>query len=595
MTYTFTRTGAQIEGIHNTVDDPKSNAQFSDDIRTISGEYRGLWPGAGGSANKGDTYQTQVGGTGTGQYFTALQNTTADPVGDDANWRSAVSAESLSQYTDIVYKASGGKSAVENLLADFNLNPLMYAIGTIIKTGGTTFEYKDSTGAITLSNFRAFNGKCCFDFGIKGDGTPESPAKISEFLQLAGTLLFPDGTYSISEAMEIQSNSRIFNDGLFVASGILVNEESVIFFRDCDNVETHNLRADCGLFPANSGVIIRDNTSQIRLYNTSVENAAWDAARGGGRGIIIEANSGSPADIIVSGLYCRKVDTPFALNGYTGYRKNNVVVSNIVADNCEKLVALFGNGAGYPHSGDSQSCVISNVTGNNIRQPLRFDRASNATISNFYVYNDNTVPISAFIQGLCSNVVFSGSYDHQVGGTTPTALYNNSSWKDDGTSPDEGFATHKSEFNIKQTGQVSNLLAQGLTRDQCFDTLFEIHSDEVLSDQISTAQFITNTSVFVEVYNSEHNSRVTGFVDDIGNKTLSSLSGEDYSPSRMIGDVKFEQKSMVPLLDNDYAIGSDDKRLSRLYAREGVRVLAPNGVKYILGVDSSGAPVATPE
>lgn len=87
MAYTFTRTGAQIEEIHNTVEDPKSNAQFSDDIRTIAGEYRGLWPDTGGSANKGDTYQTQSGGVPTGQYFTALQNTTVDPVGDDVNWR----------------------------------------------------------------------------------------------------------------------------------------------------------------------------------------------------------------------------------------------------------------------------------------------------------------------------------------------------------------------------------------------------------------------------------------------------------------------------------------------------------------------------
>ena len=96
MAYTFTRTGAQIEEIHNTVEDPKSNTQFSDDIRTIAGEYRGLWPDTGGSANKGDTYQTQVSGTPTGQYFTALQNTTVDPVGDDVNWRAVVSFSSIS-------------------------------------------------------------------------------------------------------------------------------------------------------------------------------------------------------------------------------------------------------------------------------------------------------------------------------------------------------------------------------------------------------------------------------------------------------------------------------------------------------------------
>ncbi|AUS02198.1 pectin lyase fold/virulence factor [Vibrio phage 2.095.B._10N.286.46.E10] len=58
----------------------------------VSGlDYQGLWPDTGGSANKGETWQTQTGGTPTGQYFTALQNTTVDPVSDNANWRAVVS------------------------------------------------------------------------------------------------------------------------------------------------------------------------------------------------------------------------------------------------------------------------------------------------------------------------------------------------------------------------------------------------------------------------------------------------------------------------------------------------------------------------
>ena len=120
MAYTFTRTGAQIEEIHNTVDDPKSNTQFSDDIRTIAGEYRGLWPDTGGSANKGDTYQTQVGGTPTGQYFTALQNTSVTPVGDDVNWKVAgtIGQQNISDYTDLVFDSvSDAVSSVASGLA----------------------------------------------------------------------------------------------------------------------------------------------------------------------------------------------------------------------------------------------------------------------------------------------------------------------------------------------------------------------------------------------------------------------------------------------------------------------------------------------
>ncbi len=67
----------------------------------VSGlDYQGLWPDSGGSADKGDTYQTQVSGTATGQYFTALQNTTVDPVGDNVNWREVVGNQSFGGVTN---------------------------------------------------------------------------------------------------------------------------------------------------------------------------------------------------------------------------------------------------------------------------------------------------------------------------------------------------------------------------------------------------------------------------------------------------------------------------------------------------------------
>ena len=64
--------------------------------------YRGLWPDTGGSANKGETWQTQTGGIPTGKYFTALQNTTVAPVSDDVNWREVISAQSLGDPTNYV-------------------------------------------------------------------------------------------------------------------------------------------------------------------------------------------------------------------------------------------------------------------------------------------------------------------------------------------------------------------------------------------------------------------------------------------------------------------------------------------------------------
>lgn len=95
-----------VDGINDTsiqVDvDATSAAQSAAAAEAaVSGlNYQGLWPDTGGNADKGDTYQTQVGGISTGQYFTALQNTTVDPVGDDVNWREVVSNQSLGGLTD---------------------------------------------------------------------------------------------------------------------------------------------------------------------------------------------------------------------------------------------------------------------------------------------------------------------------------------------------------------------------------------------------------------------------------------------------------------------------------------------------------------
>lgn len=68
--------------------------------------YKGLWPDTGGSSLKGETWQTQVGGNPTGRYYTALQETTIDPVNDDDNWREIVTPESVTIAQNDIVKGS---------------------------------------------------------------------------------------------------------------------------------------------------------------------------------------------------------------------------------------------------------------------------------------------------------------------------------------------------------------------------------------------------------------------------------------------------------------------------------------------------------
>lgn len=107
--------------------------------------YQGLWPDTGGSALKGETWQTQVDGTPTGEYFTALRNTTVDPVNDNVNWKSTMGEKTITEaQNDLVggsiYKGSNGEyvqngdvvtAGTTHLRVEIDGNPTIVSISPI--------------------------------------------------------------------------------------------------------------------------------------------------------------------------------------------------------------------------------------------------------------------------------------------------------------------------------------------------------------------------------------------------------------------------------------------------------------------------------
>ena len=144
----------------------------------------------------------------------------ADPSSDNG-WSlvNALTSDSLSVYTDVVYKASVGKSAVDNMIDSLNLNPLSRALGTIFKTGGTTWRYEDATGPVTSDNFRVFNVVNALDY-IKEDASDPAPG-IQEAINKHQTVFIPDGEYNFSIEVEIMDGgSRVFGESL---EGVKIN------------------------------------------------------------------------------------------------------------------------------------------------------------------------------------------------------------------------------------------------------------------------------------------------------------------------------------------------------------------------------------
>ncbi|AUR93289.1 coil containing protein [Vibrio phage 1.186.O._10N.286.49.E3] len=188
--------------INQAVSDAEQSATDAQDAADSIGRYQGLWPDTGGSADKGDTYQTQVGGTPTGQYFTALQNTIADPVGDDVNWRGVVSVESINTYCDISYKSADGLSSIENMVTG---NPLTAKVGDICGTKGMQWERVSVSSPDSLDDFRPLTPVTPSSWGLNEVGFNNADA-----IQSALEYCHDNNTSFIGPNVEVETDKTIF-------------------------------------------------------------------------------------------------------------------------------------------------------------------------------------------------------------------------------------------------------------------------------------------------------------------------------------------------------------------------------------------------
>lgn len=108
----------------------------------LGGGYKGLWPDTGGSALKGEVWQTQSGGTPTGNYFTALQDTALNPSDNNISWRKSfgesdidVAVDSKLLSSSLINPNSSQILEARNLAAGFN-----YDVIAGVQTGQSLAE-----------------------------------------------------------------------------------------------------------------------------------------------------------------------------------------------------------------------------------------------------------------------------------------------------------------------------------------------------------------------------------------------------------------------------------------------------------------------
>lgn len=109
----------------------------------------------------------------------------------------------LPKYTDIVYKASEGDSAVENMIVGI---PVSSGIGDVVSTGATAWKRVANSGDI--SDFIPLNGVWVEDFGAES-GSSDSTQKIQDAIDSmrAGSCLKGYGEFTVTTILPKQATS----------------------------------------------------------------------------------------------------------------------------------------------------------------------------------------------------------------------------------------------------------------------------------------------------------------------------------------------------------------------------------------------------
>ncbi|CAH9013015.1 hypothetical protein VP277E431_P0066 [Vibrio phage 277E43-1] len=181
----------------------------------------------------------------------------ADPSSDN-EWAlvNALTSESLSLYTNTTYKASGGNSAVENMVAG---NPISINVGSTCQCENGTIFLRAGNATGGLSDFDAINHINVKDFGAYGGDLPchdEINNAVAYAVDGEFSIYIPSGRYVIGEPIIAKGRVSIFGDGV----------NSKLDGSNCSRV------ADSEYYDGvRAGVISTNSVSFVEISNLSIE------------------------------------------------------------------------------------------------------------------------------------------------------------------------------------------------------------------------------------------------------------------------------------------------------------------------------------
>ena len=189
------------------------------------------------------------------------------------------------------------------------------------------------------------------------------------------------------------------------------------------------------------------------------------------------------------------------------------------------MIALFGD---VPTDGEWQQCIITNVVGYYVAQPIRFSPGASAIIDNVYVYNDVAYGATdgSVIRGSannvrCTNIVMEGN---------TSAVYDVTPWLDDGTLPADTSNTEKCHFEVtvKGTIQFSAIVSFYSRSGNLSNTTFDIKTGVVTSDTVVDSNVAVNSNNFIEFYSTDEIARITGYSNSISGILISAYANNNF-------------------------------------------------------------------
>lgn len=359
-------------------------------------------------------------------------------------------------------------------------------------------------------------------------------------------IVIDDGIHACQKLLQCTSNTTVrFVGSLKCIGNPAVGTDTLLLpVNGASNVTYLNPKVDCNNIPAVNGVICRTGHSGFLCIGGDVRNCAHDkAGTRGGRAYIVESlqtslNNRAPQLIACKATNCYNA---LGLQGGSGTAttpilggRSLVLIDGLSADNCDAAVALFGVPAAgstftFPYAAEVMHVVISNLVTRNCGKNSQYalqdgvilgDRACNITIQGFSGFNTSDYgSVDAVVAGNFAKCKIEGTFYGEAANAIRFSPY-----KEADGGPAFENSIQDTDIKLDVHGAVGDFIKNTATSGAyVVRSSVSGSATSVATSRAVPANFISMTSLRVDLYERTQNSRISGCADQVSATLFSAL------------------------------------------------------------------------